>query len=267
MAKSVKKLPGIELAQLKDALDYNQKTGEFVWRIRRNSYGGKIKIGSIAGTRVLDRDGGTHINIGVRGKHYRAHHLAWAFMKGEWPKGDIDHKDGVRTHNWWKNLRPATRGQNNANCHKLQPNNISGKTGVSWVARLNKWMSRIVVNGTVISLGLFARDELDKAIAARRAAELKYWGVYAPSEVVIKELSSKELKTLVNAKLPPKIDTRSVSGKTGVNWVSRECKWRVTIHVDGKSIYIGFWPRNELDKAIKARRAAELKYYGYYLKK
>ena len=202
MAKFVKKLLDVELAQFKDALDYNQKTGEFIWRIRRNSYGGKIKIGSIAGTPVLDRDGGAHISIGVRGKHYRAHHLAWAFMKGEWPKGDIDHKDGIRTHNWWKNLRPATRGQNNANRHKLHSNNVSGKTGVSWVARLNKWLSRINVDGKAIDLGWFARDELDKAIIARRTAELKYWGEYAPSEIVVKKLSPKTLKALVNAKQP-----------------------------------------------------------------
>jgi hypothetical protein len=267
MAKSVSKLLSAELARLKNALDYNQKTGEFIWRIRRNSYGGKIKIGSVAGTPALDRDGGTHISIGVYGKHYRAHRLVWFFMTGKWPEGDVDHKDGIRTHNWWKNLRPATRGQNNANRRKITSSNVSGKTGVSWVKERNQWMSRITVDHAIMHLGMFERDELDKAIAVRRAAELKYQGQYATEEISVRALPKSELKALPDAKLAPKLNTRNKSGKTGVAWLGREQKWRSSIKVEDRTFQLGVFPKDDLAGAIKARRAGELKHLGKYLDK
>ena len=229
------------------------------------AYGGGVWPGDIAGT-VLDKDGGSHINIGIDGKTYRAHRLAWLFTKGEWPKGDIDHKDGVRTHNWWKNLRPATRGQNNINRHKTTAANTSGKTGVSWVKERNQWTARISVDCKIIHLGMFERDKLDDAITVRRAAELKYYGEYAPSESVIKPLSAKESKALVNAKQPPKIDVRNISGKTGVAWTTRHNQWQSKIVVKGRQIHLGFFAKDKLVDAIKARKAGELKYLGHYLK-
>jgi hypothetical protein len=256
-----------ELSRLRSVLKYNRKTGEFIWRVKRNSHAGCVYPGDVAGTTVVDRDGDSHVNIGVNGKVYRAHRLAYLFVKGVWPKGDIDHKDGVRTHNWWTNLRPATRSQNMANNHKLREANVSGKTGVSWVAQCNKWMSRITVEGRLVCLGLFARDKLTDAIDARRAAELKYCGEYAPTEIVTKKMSRKSLNALADARRTPKVDSRSSSGKTGVNWVNRNPHWSVTIHIDGRSVYIAQYPPDQLAEAISARRAAELKHYGRYLTK
>ena len=263
----MRKLGTIELAHLRNVLKYNRKTGDFIWRVKRASYAGCVYPGDVAGAIALDKDGGSHINIGVDGKSYRAHRLAWFFVTGKWPKDDIDHKDGVRTHNWWKNLRPATRSQNNNNRHKLMPNNISGKTGVSWVKERNQWTARIVVNGKITHLGMFERDELDKAIAVRRAAELKYHGEYAPSGITVEKLSSKTLKSLVNIKQAPKLNTRNVSGKTGVAWLGREQKWRSSIKVGVRTFQLGVFPKDDLASAIKARRAGELKHLGKYLSK
>jgi HNH endonuclease len=262
MAKSTKKLLDVELARLRNALDYDEKTGEFIWRIRRNSHAGKVRIGSVAGTPVADRDGGAHINIKFAGKAYRAHRLAWLFMTGEWPKGDVDHKDGVRIHNWWSNLRIVTRGQNNANRHKLTASNVSGKTGVSWVAHRDQWMARINVAGKVVHLGLFGRDKLDDAVKARRAAELRHWGKHATDELVVVKKSARFLKSLPSTRPAPKLDARNKSGKTGVSWTARTGCWTVTIRVDGRHVHIGQFAENALNKAIVARKAAELKYYG-----
>jgi len=261
MAKSSRELSDL-VRRLKDALDYNPETGEFIWRIRRSSYAGKLKIGSVAGTPVLDTDGGTHINIGFEGKVYRAHRLAYLFMKGKWPEADIDHEDGVRTHNWWTNLRPASRGQNNANRHRLMPNNVSGKTGVSWVARLNRWLSRINVDSKVVHLGVFAKDKLQDAVNARRAAELKYWGTYAPDGDTFKMPSLRGLK---DGRIKPHISPRNKSGKTGVTWVAREAAWQSKITVKGRQIHLGFFAKDKIQDAIKARRKAEKKYLGKLL--
>lgn len=52
------------------------------------------------------------------------------------------------------------------------------------------------------------------------------------------------------------------SGVTGVSWAKRESKWYACITVDGKQISLGYHKNKE--DAIKARKAAELKYFGEY---
>jgi len=161
-------------------------------------------------------------------------------------------------------LRHADDRQNNMNRHKITASNKSGKTGVSWVAHRNQWMSRITVDYKHIHLGMFDRDELDKAIAVRRAAELKYYGKYAPTELVVRQKSKKELRALVDARTPPKLSCRNVSGKEGVSWDTRSGAWRVTLQHEGRQIDFGLFDEDKLADAIKARRDGELKYRGKY---
>lgn len=56
----------------------------------------------------------------------------------------------------------------------LDPNNTSGKSGVSWYNQSQKWSAEIHVNSEHIRLGMFINFE--DAVAAREAAELKYYG-------------------------------------------------------------------------------------------
>lgn len=56
----------------------------------------------------------------------------------------------------------------------LDPNNISGKSGVSFYTRQGKWSAEIHVNNEHIRLGMFVNFE--DAVKAREAAELKYYG-------------------------------------------------------------------------------------------
>ncbi|MDR5730508.1 MAG: HNH endonuclease signature motif containing protein, partial [Terriglobia bacterium] len=207
-----------QLTYFRTLLNYNRQTGVFKWKVARRSYTGKIKRGSIAGTVVRDTPTG-RIQIGIDGKCYRAHQLAWLFMTGKWPpKGiDVDHEDGNGQNNSWTNLRLASRSQNNANRHKLSSSNKSGKAGVSWVANCNQWLSRINVDGKPIHLGMFDRDKLDEAITIRRAAELRYWGKHATTENVMVAVSAKRLKALPNERPAPKLDSRNKSGKSGVS--------------------------------------------------
>jgi hypothetical protein len=71
-------------------LHYEPETGVFVRLVSKP----KCPAGSIAG--VLNDNG--YWLISVDGAKYRAHRLAWLWMTGEWPAGEIDHRDGVR-HN------------------------------------------------------------------------------------------------------------------------------------------------------------------------
>lgn len=83
----------------------------------------------------------------------------------------INHKDGNKTNNFYKNLECVT---NRENCSHY---NINRKTkskyiGVDWSISNNKWRSRIRINKKRFHLGYF-NDEIDAANAYKQAL-IKY---------------------------------------------------------------------------------------------
>jgi hypothetical protein len=163
------------LRRLREVLAYKPRKGVFVWKVKRKCHGGYVVPGSVAGTRNKDR-----VQIIYAGVSYRAHRLAWLYMTGEWPRQgyEIDHINGDNSDNRWCNLRLVTRQQNTWNTHGLRPCNKSGQRGVSWVAKRAKWEARITVDYKVTLLGQFTI--VCDAIDARRKAEIRYYGQYAP---------------------------------------------------------------------------------------
>jgi hypothetical protein len=106
-------------------------------------------------------------------KHdYCAHRMAWLLMTGSWPADEIDHINHVKDDNRWGNLREATHQQNMKN-QKMSRLNVSGYTGVSWHRGKKLWEAYIHGDvGKIIPLGSYI--DLEAAVAARRAAEIKY---------------------------------------------------------------------------------------------
>lgn len=72
-----------------------------------------------------------------------------------------------------ENCRWATNSVQGYN-KRLDPNNTSGKSGVSFYTQQGKWSAEIHVNNEHIRLGMFAN--FDDAVKAREEAELKYYG-------------------------------------------------------------------------------------------
>lgn len=143
--------------QLKEVLDYNERTGEFTWKVTLSNRG---KKGNIAGYK--NTQGYWYIRI--HGDKYLAHRLAWLYVHGDWPKNEIDHINHDRADNRLCNLRPVTRKENCRNSG-LRSNNTSGKTGVSRLKANGKWKSTIQDR----YLGTF--DDFEHAVIAREAAE------------------------------------------------------------------------------------------------
>jgi hypothetical protein len=162
-----KKRVALTQSRLKELLDYNPKTGVFIWRVDRGS---KYKAGDVAGS-VKPR-GVSH--IGVDGRPHFAHVLAWLYMAGKYPEGLIDHEDGNPSNNRWKNLREATHAQNGANVG-LRKDNTSGFKGVRF--RYGKWRASIKTQDRRLHLGTF--DTAEEACAAYHKAAEELHGDFA----------------------------------------------------------------------------------------
>lgn len=148
-------------------LDYDVQTGVFTYKQRR----GRMKPGDVAGT----PHSRGYIQIRVMGRIYLAHVLAWFYVHGVWPQGDLDHQDTDKTNNRIGNLRPATRPQNCWNVGKLK-NNTSGFKGVWWSKQKQRWIADIARYGKRYHLGSFI--EKSDAVVAREAAARELHGEF-----------------------------------------------------------------------------------------
>jgi len=138
--------------RLRQLLSYDEETGVFTWIVRRKT----ARLGDVAG--CIKKCG--YRVIGIDGQHYRAHRLVWLYVHGEWPIGDLDHKDTVKDNNRITNLRIATLSQNSANKRALNKTRLKG---VTFLPRCNKWQAAIGKDGKVIYLGLFHSAEAANA--------------------------------------------------------------------------------------------------------
>jgi hypothetical protein len=160
-------MSGLTSERLRQVLAYDPATGIFVWR---NKPRGRDR--TIAGTQTSHG----YIQISVDGKLYPAHRLAWLYVHGAWPKGEIDHIDGARANNAATNLRDATHSQNLAN-QKLSLANTSGFKGVCFNKERNRWVAYIKVLGRRRHLGRFKTPEA--AHEAYRQAAVEAFGAFA----------------------------------------------------------------------------------------
>lgn len=143
---------------LRDRVSYDPLTGCMTWKAGcRPALIGK-EVGSIwRGYRVTKFDG----------RNYQLHRLAWLYVHGELPDGEIDHVNGVGTDNRIANLRIATRQQNAVNRRAQGGRALKGIT-----ANRNKWAAQIRINGKNTYLGSFDTPEQAHAVYAARAREL-----------------------------------------------------------------------------------------------
>lgn len=153
----------LSISRLLEVLTYNPSNGTFSWvsrKIRRT--GG----GSSAGTLTVYG----YIQIRIDGKLYKAHRLAWLLATGDWPVGDIDHINGVRTDNRIENLRDVSRKVNRQNIRHGSVPNGSGHMGAIFHKKSGLFQARIRVDGKSRSLGYFKNPEDASAayVAAKR---------------------------------------------------------------------------------------------------
>lgn len=93
------------------------------------------------------------------------------------PSEIVDHINRNRLDNRRCNLRVCNSSENAKNL-SVKKTNSSGYPGID-ITRYNKYRARISVGGKELRLGNF--ETLQEAISARKTAERKYYGEFAPN--------------------------------------------------------------------------------------
>lgn len=162
---------------LRKLLSYDPGTGKLLWRERpREMFANARTQGAwnsrCAGKEAFTADNGHgHRKSSIFGVRHYAHRVAWAYVHGSWPDGDIDHINGDPGDNRICNLRVVTHAENMRNM-KLPERNTSGVCGVYQHKPSGKWVAAIKANGKSQHLGYFS--EFRDAVEARKAADLDH---------------------------------------------------------------------------------------------
>jgi len=153
----------LTVERLKELLHYDPETGLFHWKVSR---GYIAQPGHLAG--VTNKRG--YIYIGVDGRGYLAHRLAWFYMTGRWPADQIDHINQTKSDNRFSNLRECDNSQNQQNTG-LRADNRSGFKGVS-LHKSGRWVAERRLRGRRIHLGYHQTPEAaHAAYVASKAME------------------------------------------------------------------------------------------------
>lgn len=97
--------------------------------------------------------------IGLLGTQWKEHRLAFLYMTGTWPKGEIDHINHDRSDNRWSNLRDVDPTTNKQNQKQEKVKGTSSYKGVYWCSYKGKWRAQIKANKKCMSLGFFDNPE------------------------------------------------------------------------------------------------------------
>lgn len=159
-------------ARLKALLHYDPETGVFTWLPGKGGKGRPLVPRQAGG---IDTQG--YRRIWIDGHFYRASHIAWLYMTGEFPPRQIDHTDRDRSNEIWGNLRLATQSENKANSG-IYRNNILGVKGVRR-HRNGRYEARLRLNGKLVYLGCF--KTIEEAKAVYDAAAITHFGEFARS--------------------------------------------------------------------------------------
>jgi hypothetical protein len=179
-----RQLPPVEL--LHKLLSYDPASGKLFWKPRTpdmftTTHGKKLRTAEhackqwnhlYAGKEALTcRAARGALSGSIRNTQYLAHRVAYALHHNVDPYPlEIDHINGNPADNSAKNLRCATRAEQAKNMPRSCVNR-SGRTGVHFIKRIQRWGAAIQVCGKSQWLGYY--EDLADAEAARQEAEVR----------------------------------------------------------------------------------------------
>ena len=149
--------------RVQELLSYDAQSGVLTWRVARVNH---VQAGAVAGS----RNPRGYVTVGIDGRIYRAHRVAWLYAYGSWPKDQIDHINGDKSDNRLVNLRDVTHRTNQENMPAIRR---SGKLlGTHFNKRHKKWLATINVDSKVLRLGNFGTEQEAHAAYLKAKREL-----------------------------------------------------------------------------------------------
>lgn len=160
--------------RLKELLHYCPALGLFWWKERdgndRHTKRWNTRYANqIAGS--LSADGYPVVTLEKAPRPL--HRLAWLWMTGEWPSGEVDHANTWKLDNAWDNLREATRSQNSAN----RPSR--SRSGFKGVYRKPSGRYQAMITNHKIKERLGTYDTPEEAHSAFMARAVEIHGEFA----------------------------------------------------------------------------------------
>lgn len=154
----------VDADRVRALFNYNPSTGIFTRKIKtgRGTFQGQ-EIGS------WDLYGYKTTRIGK--KSFKIHRLAWLYVHGVWPVGDVDHINGIRCDNRIENLRCVSRQVNLQNRRTASSHNkTTGLLGVHLSRGRNRFCARISIDNKTMYLGVFstAQEAHEAYVQAKR---------------------------------------------------------------------------------------------------
>lgn len=140
------------LSDLRERFFYCPESGVFTYLVKPTK-SRAANPGDVAGSKI----GNGYLEIGVFGRRYLAHRLAWFYVHGSWPNDEIDHLNHNRSDNRIANLRVVSRSQNEQNKVAANKSNVLGVLGVS--KNKSGFIARIACNKEHKNLGTFRTIE------------------------------------------------------------------------------------------------------------
>lgn len=171
----------IPVSFLAECFDANFDTGVLIWRERPEAhFGGRRRACAVFNGKHANKRADKPHSKGYRQVRITlpnggridifAHRVLWALKHGRWPDDQIDHENGVRDDNRWRNLREATNAEQQQN-RKPTPGQ-SGFPGVGWSKQRRQWRVAIRLNRRARHVGFF--DDFALACQASLAAKSVY---------------------------------------------------------------------------------------------
>lgn len=150
--------------ELKERMSYDPETGTFAWKIQPR---GQVRLDSINGCPVGTLSNGRLV-VGLNKKLYTAARLAWLYVYGELPAGNLYHRDNnplnVAIDNLYlRNTKARPRRKTVKDEWTIYRDGEYKVRGVTQAR--GQWVARPTINGKRVYLGQFTtQKEAEQAV-------------------------------------------------------------------------------------------------------
>ena len=243
--------------KLKELLEYNPKTGIFIWKVRQKQ--SKIIVGSVAGNKRKDG-----VRIKINGTGYPASDLAFLYVNGVFPEGKVYYVDGDCTNIAFDNLFFCGNELTQENLRKLLYYDES--TGnLFWNVGRGRTTETGQIAGMINSEGYVRLKVNGKGYTAHRLIWFMTYGVWPDCEVdhINGDRADNRLSNLreVNRQ-QNQWNRKAQSGLKGASYDTKSGKWIAQLNINGGKKYLGSFDTEQV--AHNAYCKAARKLHGEY---